>query len=151
MSNAQSINLADEALHNRKAVLLMRHQCMQHDCRELPPKTFCKDCRGKKHHLITKTDCWISRGAHHFAQGEEGDEAACQDEGGEDPRGGKVVRDYGRHRINDHRGAVLACAVRQAFCSARHQCHTHRCQACGAHTHTAFVASPCVDATLTAA
>lgn len=72
--------------------------------------------------------------AHHFAEGEEGDKAASEDEGGEDPGDGVVVGDDCRHSVDDHGRAVLAGAVGQALCSARNQRHAHSCQAWKPHT-----------------
>lgn len=85
---------------------------------------------------LAQYHAWAREGAHHFAQGDEGDEAASQDERGEDPRGGVVVRDYGSECIDDHGGAVLAGAVGQPFGCTSHQCNADRRQACLAESQT---------------
>lgn len=79
---------------------------------------------------IAQYHAWAREGAHHFAQGDEGDEAASQDERGEDPGGRVVVRDYGSERIDDHGGAVLAGAVGQSLGCTSHQGNADSRQAC---------------------
>ena len=82
------------------------------------------------HENCTTSCLGQSGGTHHYAQRDEGDEAASQDQRGEDPSGGVVVRDYGSECIDDHGGAVLAGAVGQPLGCTSHQGNADSRQAC---------------------